>query len=70
MLPRSRIKSTSFTCRNDAMAPRDFLRVELNVTLLVPPEEQDRLVDLDAGPVGEREKVSRHGWWSVLMAVD
>ena len=36
---------------------------------LLAAEEQDRLVDLDAGPVGEREKVSRHGWWSVLMAV-
>jgi hypothetical protein len=35
-----------------AMAARDFLGIQLHVTLLVPAEKQDRLVDQDAGAVG------------------
>jgi hypothetical protein len=47
--------------RDDAVPARHLLGVQLDVALLVPAEQHDRLVDEDARSVGQREQVSGHG---------
>jgi hypothetical protein len=43
------------------MSAGDLARIELDVTLAVPAEEQDRLVEQDARAVGQGEQVCGHG---------
>src|SRR5262249_8187269 len=54
----------------DAAVPAgDLARVDLDVALGVPPDEEDRLVHEDAGPVVQRHEMSWHDWRPVGLRV-